>query len=625
MDNFRKVYTIDYFTFYNNNDKILVYIIIVKGLLRMVENHSFIYALEERIGQPRLFVGRNEELEFLHKWLEDIPRKLSHSTAILSRRKKGKTALVERFYNIVFNQQGRVVPFYFEVVEGKKWLVSFAKDFYINFIIQYIAFKLKNPEILKKAYVLTELKELASKYNFSSIVDDVESFIKVNQTHEDVDAIWRYAQTAPHRIARLNNDFILQIIDEFQFLNSEICRDKDTSIVIKDLAGSYLSLAESKLAPLLVTGSWVGWLKRIIRGQLPARFEEFELGNFKEEEGLEAIYNYSIITGVEVADEVAVYLNKLVDSDPFYISAIIRSKYREKDLTTIKGLLNTIEYEVRKGNIYKTWMEYILNTIDNVNDRHGKKIVLFLSQNREKEWTRQEIINICDLPNNERDVENKLRLLVRGDLISEGSSSFRYKGMSDDIFYKLFRYKYEEEIENFPIEKIEKEEKQKEKTEIKKLKKKLKTFTGKEKYYKGRFLEYVILKYLRFGRFRDDDLDIKDVVVNYQEGAKFTDYQEVKSYKFRLEGGREHEIDVWAQSREDGQSIYLEVKNWQEPVDKKEVEKFVNVVKDLRFSGYNGYFIYYALNGFKKEAQRLLKENGIMYSEWEKWKFEIYR
>lgn len=112
-----------------------------------------------------------------------------------------------------------------------------------------------------------------------------------------------------------------------------------------------------------------------------------------------------------------------------------------------------MEYEVRKGDIYRTWMEYIFYTIDEINDLHAKKIVLFLSKNREKEWTRQEIIKKCDLSYNERELEKKLRQLVKRDLISEGSSSMRYKGMSDDIFYKVFRYRYQEEIENFPFEK----------------------------------------------------------------------------------------------------------------------------------------------------------------------------
>jgi hypothetical protein len=421
-----------------------------------MSDKDFVYAIKERIGDPELFVGRKKELGYLNKWLYELPLELSQSTAILSRRKKGKTAIVERLYNIIYNKNSNIIPFYFELKEGKKWIVDFSLDLYTSFLSHYLGFKLKEIELIRKDMSLDKIEVIAQKNNFKTIVEDIDSFRDYYKNKENVDNIWSYVQSAPHRIASITDDFIVQIIDEFQFMNSEIYRDQECTRVINDLAGTYLSLAESKIAPMLVTGSWVGWLKGIIRGQLPARFREIELGNFTEEEGLQAVLNYSIITGVEVANNVAVYLNDLVDSDPFYISAMIRSFYDKKDLTTREGLLSTLEYEVRKGDIYSTWMEYILNTIDEVNDQNAKKVVLFLSKNREKEWTKEEIIKNCALPDDERQLEKKLRKLVKGDLIGEGSSSMRYKGMSDDIFYKVFRYRYQEEIDNFSQEEIEK-------------------------------------------------------------------------------------------------------------------------------------------------------------------------
>ncbi|NPV53795.1 MAG: hypothetical protein HPY71_09775 [Firmicutes bacterium] len=92
--------------------------------------------------------------------------------------------------------------------------------------------------------------------------------------------------------------------------------------------------------------------------------------------------------------------------------------------------------------------------------------MLFLSKNRDKEWTRQEIIENLKLDYNDRQAEEKLQMLVKGDLIAEGSTSLRYRGMRDDIFYKVFRYKYEEEIENLPLEDTLAEERKRQKEEI---------------------------------------------------------------------------------------------------------------------------------------------------------------
>jgi AAA+ ATPase superfamily predicted ATPase len=73
------------------------------------------YALEERIGNPDLFTGRKEELAYFLKWINDIKERKSQSTAILARRKMGKTTLMERLFNITFYKNDGVIPFFYEI------------------------------------------------------------------------------------------------------------------------------------------------------------------------------------------------------------------------------------------------------------------------------------------------------------------------------------------------------------------------------------------------------------------------------------------------------------------------------------------------------------------------------
>ncbi|MCP4156817.1 MAG: hypothetical protein GY757_54395, partial [bacterium] len=68
------------------------------------------YALEERIGTPDLFTGRKEELIYFLKWIDEIKGKKSQSTALLARRKMGKSALMERLFNITFYKKGDAPP-----------------------------------------------------------------------------------------------------------------------------------------------------------------------------------------------------------------------------------------------------------------------------------------------------------------------------------------------------------------------------------------------------------------------------------------------------------------------------------------------------------------------------------
>ncbi len=39
----------------------------------------------------------------------------------------GKTALMQRLFNITFHKNPGVIPFYYEIKEGEEWVMSFAE------------------------------------------------------------------------------------------------------------------------------------------------------------------------------------------------------------------------------------------------------------------------------------------------------------------------------------------------------------------------------------------------------------------------------------------------------------------------------------------------------------------
>jgi hypothetical protein len=71
----------------------------------------------------------------------------------------------------------------------------------------------------------------------------------------------------------------------------------------------------------------------------------------------------------------------------------------------------------------------------------------FLSKERHKECTRVEISNHLGGQLSNGELEEKLRVLEYGDLITKGVSNFRYSGIQDDILDLIFRELYQEEIE----------------------------------------------------------------------------------------------------------------------------------------------------------------------------------
>jgi len=579
------------------------------------------YALEERIGNPELFTGRQKELAFFLKWITDIKERKSHSTAILARRKMGKTAIMERLFNITYYKNDGVIPFYYEVKETEMWVVDFCKDFFLTFIYQYIACKSRKPEYLNPANKsdFGKVIEIAKQEGLDYLCEIIEGAAHA-AAHEEIGILWEITREAPKNLASRQNEFIVQMIDEFQFLNAMIYWDKDKKNVADTLAGGYLSTAESKIAPLLVSGSWVGWLMKELNSMLPSRFWYKYLKTMPENEAVEMLYNYSRFFEVPVDEETAYLLISLTEGSPFYISAVIRSNYPDKNLTSIDGLSRTLEFETLddEGIIKSTWMEYISSAFPQINDRNAKNIVLHLSKHRDREWTRQELVDRLKLKMTDGELEKKLKALVKADIISQGASNFRYRGVGDNIFDKVFRGVYEEEIREFDVKVIREEY-----TEaLEKLKKQYYSLLGKYNYQKGYFAEYGILDQLKYRARENNDL-FKSITRNLPGDFEFCEYSRVWRYDSSPEYARKFNVDIFARAQSPGDySLIGEVKSRDlRKFSKDEViefeRKFAEVKKIEGIERAVGFI--FSRSGFILEAEEYCKEKGIACSEDERW------
>jgi hypothetical protein len=432
--------------------------------------------------------------------------------------------------------------------------------------------------------------------------------------------LWTLVLDAPRRLAAQQGEFIVQMIDEFQFLNAKIYRDKKMKTLIQDLAGSYLNTAESKIAPLLVSGSWVGWLMKDLSSMLPARFKNKFLKPMEEEEAAETVYKYSWFFEVPVTDETAFLLVHQTEGNPFYISAVIRSNYPGKDLTTLEGLSRTLEFETLddEGSIKLSWMEYIAKAFPQINNRNTKNIVLHLSKHRDREFTRREILEELKLEMSDSQLEIKLKALVKTDIINQGTSNYRYSGVKDNIFDKVFRGVYEEEIREFDAKKVIGEEYT---TELKEIKDRHKRELGKYYCRRGYFIEYLILEQLRL-HAREKNVLLKSITRNLPVDFNFCVYERVWRYDNSPEYGRSFNVDVFARAIPAEYSIIGEVKyrdnrkfSKEEVVDFERklaaVKKCENVDKAVGFI--------YSSCGFTAEAEAYCKEKGIACSEDERW------
>ncbi|MCP4221431.1 MAG: hypothetical protein GY765_42790, partial [bacterium] len=457
----------------------------------------------------------------------------------------GKTALLERLFNITFHKD-QVIPFYYEVKESKMCVADFCKDFFLTFIYQYIAFKTRKSEYLNPMSGLhfARTVDIAEKEGLHYLTDLITG-VEYEYSHSYLDTLWIIVRDAPRKLAARRGEFIVQMIDEFQFLNDRIYRDKSLKEKQDDMAAGYLSTAESKVAPLLVSGSWVGWLMNLLKMMLPSRFKYNALENMPEDEAAEMIFKYSRFFEVPVSEETVYLLATLSEGSPFYINAVMRSDCPAKDLTTMDGLTRTLEFETLdpRGTIKSGWMEYVKAAFGKVNDRNAKRIVLHLFKQKDRELTRKEILEDLELDMTDEELEARLEALVKGDIINQGTSNFRYQAVADNVFDKVFRGVYQDEIEHFDVGEIRKEYED----AFTKLKKQYYRLQGKYNHQKGHFAEFLILNRLKY-HGREHNARLKALTRNLPVDFDFCEYSRVWRYDAAPEYGKEFNVDIFARA-----------------------------------------------------------------------------
>ncbi|VEN73541.1 conserved hypothetical protein [Candidatus Desulfarcum epimagneticum] len=315
---------------------------------------------------------------------------------------------------------------------------------------------------------------------------------------------------------------------------------------------------------MLVSGSWVGWLMDDLNKMLPGRFTISDFGNMPKNEAVEMALNYSEIEQVPITHETARIMADITEGNPFYISSLFQSEYPDKDFSTQKGILEVLDFETmdKRGGVRGTWMEYIHSATDRINDANGKRIILYICQNKERKVTRDEIRNALDLPMTDQELEKRLKAFVKADIIEQGTSYFSYHAVQDNIFDKVFRGVYQEEIDGFTPEKI--------KDEYRVLYKKLQ---GEYNKYKGEFSEYVIMNHLKHRAYKQNDFYLS-MINNAPDDFRFVEYSTLWSYTASPAHKKDIQVDVFAKAPKGGYSLIGEVKNRKAKFSLKEAKVF---------------------------------------------------
>lgn len=569
------------------------------------------YPLEEKIGIPELLVGRVSEFANFNKWLANIPRKLSKSRVILARRKSGKTVFVQRLFNQLWSENGQVVPFYFDMGENKVWYPDFAVKYFQTFASHYISFLERDPTPVERIWTLEQIKAYGESRSLALLVEDVDA-LRHDQELGSHGLMWERAYAAPHRYASVYDRRVLVMLDEFQNITQYVYPDPNFATKpIESMAGSFHYHSESKIAPMLVTGSYVGWLLSIISKYLEAgRLTSWFLNPYLQpEEGLEAVYQYAEVYEEPITNLTALQINELCMSDPFFISCVIQSNYAGLDLTTAEGVINTVNYEIsdRESEMSRTWAEYISLTLQRINDRNAKKLLLHLNKHSDRFWTPRELKSALQLDLSEYEIQDRLITMSESDLIARGTSDIQFRGLQDGTLDLILRNRFEQEISQF-IPDL-KEEFQGKLGELQKENRRLR---GMLNHLSGRLAEVLLANELR-ARKR---LRLTDYFAGIADAAEWNLLEVRDRVTFQRVDGKGQEIDLFAAS-DDGRVLLVEVRKRQEKSSRTMVEDFWDKVNAYRHDNPAQIVVpaFLSLGGFTTEAHAFCTQHGIGTAE----------
>lgn len=404
------------------------------------------FALEERIGNPELFTGRISEMEYLYDWSQGIKNKFSRTIAYLGRRKIGKSLMIERLYNIIYSENDGLIPFYYEFKEGKITAKDFAEGFVTKFYMQVIGYYTRDIKWIRESLESTRNCSIKQLYDdigpeiFKNKEIIMEKLRKLINRLGNIPTLYDYISFAievPHAFATTVGieEKVVQMIDEFQYLNDQVdVQDKDIP------SKAYMSTAESKVAPLLVTGSFMGVLADQLTLYTPHRFMHVFVPEMVREEAHEMILNYGKVYKHHFDDEIADYIYDMTAGVPGRIIALLSPILGKPTINNKNDVDEALQFEVTKGTIRNDWFEYLYPAIKRYNDANLKKIIFFLCKNEGKMYYPKDIKEALGLKISEETLRQELQVLNKYDLIEKNGAA--YGGVFDRTLKTVFMAEY---------------------------------------------------------------------------------------------------------------------------------------------------------------------------------------
>ena len=327
-----------------------------------------------------VYTDREEFLDYFYQTALKAQHRRSMSTVLLGQRRMGKTEIFKRVVNRLFFEQDHtdpnaVVPIYYSFPENfiDRW--EFAKKYVENFLRWYVAFRLRDKNILLEQKIkLHQLREIIrTKLNITEGFDGSMEFLD-SIINQEVIIPERAALTLPRNVSDYDDSTIVVFLDEFQ--NTRLPQYNF------DVVGFMQEAVESPTCPHFVTGSAMSILAREIlgRGALFGRFRSKPIKTLTGYWGAELTRKVAKYYQVEIKPEMPPIVAERCGGNPFYISAVIQQAAEQNQIISNEEILNSLlAIDLSSGFIWNELSDQVNRWLERINDYGITKWILYLS------------------------------------------------------------------------------------------------------------------------------------------------------------------------------------------------------------------------------------------------------
>jgi len=403
------------------------------------------------------FTDREEIIGRLLQMAARTPRDITFSTAMVGRRRLGKTAVLEQVYNRLFWEQDEVVPIYFVFESRPTDSNRFADSYFRNFVGQYVAFRTKDSSLARSLPKLEELPDLATRLGDRSLYNVVVNFLRfagTNYLHDILEG----AIYAPRRLME-DNRFrgepetpIFVMLDEFQEVMKIYYSDGKPA----DGVGLYQWAVEGRKCPHIVTGSAVRLITQEVlgTGALFGRFDFIEFPPLEDIYGLELVDKLAHKHSVQIEEPVAGYLVTRCGGGPFYIHCVVLQAI-EQGLSAIDGektVDDLIAHEITHGQIWRDWSGQLQRYFEQINTHYIAKTILFHAAQYGDQRIDPEVI-AQEVQRPREEVWRVLQQLAFAEMIDAGGG-YIFRNLEDPILQAFIRVQYQLDVAKEPFSKV---------------------------------------------------------------------------------------------------------------------------------------------------------------------------